>query len=177
MTAVSGSKKPTALEEELRLLIIPIAQYHGLELFDLGVMRRAQKAFLRLVIDKLEGEVSIEDCERLSRHAELIIDEAGILGAKYSLEVSSPGLDRPLRHMADVRRFIGRLAHAVFGSGKPCSVTGILESTEGDNIALRDEEGNLIVRPWEEVTRARLEVEMFRPPSDKHKRSRSGSPR
>ena len=96
---------------------------YGLEIFDIQLRREPIGMVLRVVIDRPdagrvetpEESVGIEDCQRVSQDLSAILDvedefgEAG-LGDKYTLEVSSPGLDRPLRHEADYRRFAGRLA-------------------------------------------------------------------
>src|SRR5262249_24578655 len=103
-----------------------VARTHGLELFDVRLRREPIGIVLRVVIDRPDPgrveapdeAVGIEDCQRVSQDLSAVLDveeECGQqeLGDAYTLEVSSPGLDRPLRSAADYRRFSGRLAKIV----------------------------------------------------------------
>lgn len=171
MTEPESTKRPSPLKQKLLDLLTPIVAHHGVELFDLHVMKRSRGHYLQIFIDRLDGEVLIEDCEKVSRHIELILDESLILGDRYTLEVGSPGLDRPLRNPTDCRRFVGRLAKVVFVRGhQPQTAVGVLEAVEGDNVALRTDDDELIRAPWSEVSRAHLEVELFRPDETKPKK-------
>ena len=104
-----------------------VARTYGLEIFDVQLRRESLGTVLRVIIDRPdrgvpespEEAVGIEDCQRVSQDLSALLDveeedlgEAA-LGQQYTLEVSSPGLDRPLRHEADYRRFTGRLAKVV----------------------------------------------------------------
>jgi ribosome maturation factor RimP len=111
----------------LREVARRVAQGYGLEIFDVQFRRESIGTVLRVIIDRpdrgvpetLEEAVGIEECQRVSQDLSALLDveEQAIgeasLGAHYTLEVSSPGLDRPLRHEADYRRFEGRLAKLV----------------------------------------------------------------
>jgi ribosome maturation factor RimP len=111
----------------LRLTAERVARSYGLEIFDLQLRRESIGMVLRVVIDRPdrgvvetpEESVGIEDCQRISQDLSAVLDveedELGetALDQHYTLEVSSPGLDRPLRHEADYRRFAGRLAKIV----------------------------------------------------------------
>ena len=125
----------------------------GLEIFDLQLRREATGWVLRVVIDRPDAPagapgqepVGIEDCQRVSHDLSALLDVEDELTAGfsrgYTLEVSSPGLDRPLRGEADYRRFVGRL-------------TGI----EGPELSLV--EGRRVHRvPLARIKRARLDVE------------------
>jgi ribosome maturation factor RimP len=104
-----------------------VAQGYGLEIFDVQLRRESIGTVLRVIIDrpdrgvaeKPEEAVGIEECQRVSQDLSALLDveeeEIGeaSLGSHYTLEVSSPGLDRPLRHESDYRRFVGRLAKVV----------------------------------------------------------------
>jgi ribosome maturation factor RimP len=111
----------------LRAAAERVARSYGLEIFDVQLRRESIGLVLRVVIDRpdrgvVEGpeeSVGIEDCQRISQDLSAVLDveeddlgEAA-LSQHYTLEVSSPGLDRPLRHEADYRRFAGRLAKIV----------------------------------------------------------------
>jgi len=105
-----------------------IARSYGLEIFDVQLRREAIGTVLRVIIDRpdrgvpeaFEDAVGIDECQRVSHDLSALLDvedaeleAAGALAQNYTLEVSSPGLDRPLRHEADYRRFAGRLAKVV----------------------------------------------------------------
>jgi ribosome maturation factor RimP len=104
-----------------------VAQSYGLEIFDVQLRREAIGTVLRVIIDrpdrgvveKPEDAVGIAECQRVSQDLSAVLDveeeelAEAALNQHYTLEVSSPGLDRPLRHEADYRRFAGRLAKIV----------------------------------------------------------------
>ena len=90
------------------------AEAHGLELFDVQLTRESPGWVVRVTIDRPgpgatpEESVGIEDCSLVSRELGTILDVEDPLDRTYTLEVTSPGLDRPLRHEADFRRFLLR---------------------------------------------------------------------
>jgi ribosome maturation factor RimP len=155
-----------------------VAESYGLEIFDLQFRREAIGWVLRVVLDRPGGAggphapeqpgsdeaVTIEDCQRVSHDLSALLDVETELGAsldrQYTLEVSSPGLDRPLRGEADFRRFTGRLAKIV--TEKPVDgqshFEGRLTSVEAGAVVVT--EGRRVHRiPLEYIRRARLEVE------------------
>ena len=113
--------------ERLRGVAARVAESYGLEIFDVQLRRESIGTVLRVIIDRPdrgvperpEDAVGIEECQRVSQDLSALLDveedELGeaALGQNYTLEVSSPGLDRPLRHEPDYRRFTGRLAKVV----------------------------------------------------------------
>jgi ribosome maturation factor RimP len=109
--------------------------------------------------------VGIEDCQRVSQDLSALLDveEEDLVGGgldKYTLEVSSPGLDRPLRHEADYRRFAGRLAKVVTTEplGGQSAFSGRIRGLDGDVVLL--EEGRRVHRvPVSKIKRANLAVE------------------
>ena len=105
----------------------------GLELVDFRRAGTAQRPLLQIRIDLpgTSGEtgVSSDDCVRASRALEQQLDERGLVGTQYTLEVSSPGLDRPLRKAADWRRFLGSRVK-VRHQALPGTVTGFIEEVD-----------------------------------------------
>jgi ribosome maturation factor RimP len=147
-----------------------VAASYGLEIFDLQFRREAIGWVLRVVLDRLgdaigSGEsVTVEDCQRVSQDLSAVLDvedELGrVLDRQYTLEVSSPGLDRPLRGEADYRRFTGRLAKIVTDAPieGQSHFEGRLTGVEGDAVVVT--EGRRVHRiPLAHIRRARLEVE------------------
>jgi ribosome maturation factor RimP len=151
-----------------------IARSYGLDIFDVQLRRESVGTVLRVVIDRPdrgvpeapEDAVGIEECQRVSHDLSAVLDveedELGqpALAQNYTLEVSSPGLDRPLRHEADYRRFTGRLAKLV--TTEPLdgqsAFAGRISGIEDGHVLL--DEGRRTHRvPLERIKRARLEVE------------------
>src|SRR3954462_4448080 len=105
--------------EKVREIAGRVAADRGLEIFDVQFRREAPGMVLRIQLDRpgpaatAEDSVSVEDCARVSRDLSAILDVEDIVPIAYTLEVSSPGLDRPLRHADDYRRFTGRRAKPV----------------------------------------------------------------
>lgn len=152
-----------------------VARGYGLEIFDVQLRREAIGTVLRVIIDRPdpgrpvapeEDSVGIEDCQRVSQDLSALLDveeeslDEAALAHTYTLEVSSPGLDRPLRHAADYRRFTGRLAKIV--TAEPLdgqsAFAGRLAGVEDGVVVL--EEGRRIHRvPLERIKRGRLAVE------------------
>jgi ribosome maturation factor RimP len=151
-----------------------VAGSYGLEIFDVQLRRESIGHVLRVIIDRPdrgvvetpEEAVGIEDCQRVSQDLSAILDveeeELGdpALVNQYTLEVSSPGLDRPLRHEADYRRFAGRLAKFVMTEpiDGQSAFAGRLRGVEDGYVVL--EEGRKTHRvPVDRVKRAQLAVE------------------
>jgi ribosome maturation factor RimP len=151
-----------------------VAASYGLDIFDVQLRRESIGNVLRVIIDRRdrgvvetpEEAVGIEECQRVSHDLSAILDveedELGeaALAQQYTLEVSSPGLDRPLRHEADYRRFAGRLAKVV--TIEPLdgqsAFAGRLRGVEDGHVVL--DEGRRTHRvPLDRVKRAQLAVE------------------
>jgi ribosome maturation factor RimP len=151
-----------------------VAASYDLDIFDVQLRRESIGNVLRVIIDRRdrgvvetpEEAVGIEDCQRVSHDLSAILDveedELGeaALAQQYTLEVSSPGLDRPLRHEADYRRFAGRLAKVV--TIEPLdgqsAFAGRLRGVEDGHVVL--DEGRRTHRvPLDRVKRAQLAVE------------------
>ena len=84
----------------------PIVKQHGCELWDVEYVREGSEYFLRLYLDK-EGGVDINDCERISRAMDPILDEKDPIPTSYQFEVCSAGLERALKRPSDFERFLG----------------------------------------------------------------------
>ena len=92
---------------EIEKLVLPITDANGLELVDVEYVKEGGEFFLRVYIDK-EGGVSLNECELVTRALNPILDEKDPIKDNYYLEVSSPGLDRPLKKDKDFVRYQGR---------------------------------------------------------------------
>src|SRR5881296_1027821 len=91
-------------------LLRPIAARYGLETVDIALSGEAHRTVLRVVMDRVEGGITVEECARVSEALSRQLDLYDLFEHPYTLEVSSPGLDRPLRNDGDFRRFAGKKA-------------------------------------------------------------------
>jgi ribosome maturation factor RimP len=153
--------------EAVRTLASRVAAGYGLEIFDVQFRREAPGMVLRVQIDRpgpaatAEDCVSVEDCAKVSRDLSAILDVDDVVPIAYTLEVSSPGLDRPLRQPDDYRRFTGRRAKIVMrervdGQG---FFRGRLSGVDGADVLIDAEDGKTHRVPMAVITRANLEVE------------------
>lgn len=94
------------IAETVRALCAPVAESFGLSLWDVEYVKEGSRMVLRLTIDKDEG-VTIDDCERFHRAIDPLLDEADPIENAYTLEVSSPGLERDLRTVDHIRACAG----------------------------------------------------------------------
>jgi ribosome maturation factor RimP len=153
--------------EHIRAIAERVAVSRGLEVWDIQSRREASGHVVRVFIDRPgpaatpEESVSIEDCEQVNRELSTILDVEDPLPFAYTLEVSSPGLDRPLRGAADYGRFAGRLAKIVVSEpvDKQKAFEGRLRGVEGDEVLLEAPNGRVHRLPMRLISRGRLEVE------------------
>lgn len=134
----------------------------GWELVDVELKPQRGGHLVRLYVDK-PGGIGLDDLQSVSEEVSAILDAEDPIDSSYTLEVSSPGLDRPLRAEADYRRFVGRLARVStyeLLEGRR-HWTGRIEAVEGGAVSLRLEKegGNLARIPFEKIAHGRLEVE------------------
>lgn len=99
--------KSVALDR-IREMATTVCKDRGIELFDVEIVGGAGHSILRVYIDDPLG-VSVEDCAAVSREMSTLLDVADPIQGRYRLEVSSPGIDRPIRHTEDARGMIGKL--------------------------------------------------------------------
>jgi ribosome maturation factor RimP len=97
------------MRETLLRLLEPVIEALGYELVELEFHPQGRGGLLRIYLDK-EGGVGVDDCERVSRQVSAVLDVEDPIPGAYTLEVSSPGLDRPLRKPGDFARFAGQRA-------------------------------------------------------------------
>ena len=141
--------KRESIEQKAEELIMPIIDENGFELVDLEYVKEGQDMYLRAYIDK-EGGITIDDCETVSRAFSDALDAADIIDDAYILEVSSPGLGRPLKKEKDFRRSVGkdieiRTYKSIDGEKE---FIGTLKSYDADSvtIALEDEQEMTFLR-------------------------------
>ncbi len=157
-----GSWQRTAeVVERVRRLAEPILADRGLELVDVEFRREARGWILRLYMDRTGG-VTLQDCERVSQELGDHLDVEDVIDHPYHLEISSPGLDRPLTRDADFLGFLGKSARittyeAVEGQRNfRGRLAGLVEGT----VLLDLADGRQVRIPRGLIAKARLEIEL-----------------
>ena len=153
--------------EQIRAIAERVAASRGLTVWEIQSRREAPGHVVRVFIDRpgpaatAEESVSIEDCEQVNREMSTILDVEDPLPFAYTLEVSSPGLDRPLRGEDDYRRFAGRLAKVVVSEAvdNQKAFEGRLRGLDSGEVLLEGPNGRMHRLPLRLITRGRLEVE------------------
>ncbi len=149
------------LAGKIRELIEPAIDSMGAELDDMELGRMKGKILLRVYIEK-QGGVSIGDCERVSREIATVLDVEDPVPGAYVLEVSSPGLDRPLRKPRDFIRFSGKKIRVVTNEpvDKQTFFVGKIENVTDENVMLVLQKDRKVTISYNNISRARLEVEV-----------------
>jgi ribosome maturation factor RimP len=163
---MSGIAEDNIAERVTRLLE-PVLVRDGYELVEVEWTRAGGRWTLRLFIDRAAG-VGIDDCQTVSRTVEPILDVEDFIGPAYDLEVSSPGLDRPLRKPEHFARYAGQpvvvkafgpLAETAQGSPARKSWTGLLRGFEDGHVKV-DVDGTLHRIPHDRIAKAHLEYDV-----------------
>jgi ribosome maturation factor RimP len=147
------------LVRHLTQLVLPVVADFGCELVELQFRREAPGWVLRLIIDKENG-VGIDDCSRISREAAHLLEVEDPIEQSYTLEVSSPGLDRPLKRERDFLRCKGKMAKVVVREAIEGQTQwiGLIEDVTEESVTLRIDQ-DIIKIPFTRMKKARLIVE------------------
>ena len=143
----------------IKELLEPILIEKNLELFDIEFKGLGRKGILRVYIDKEEG-VTIDDCARISRELGALLDVHEVIPGSYNLEISSPGLTRPLRKPSDYLRFKGKKVKikTVEDIGNKKVFKGRLLDFIDDTVSLETEGMNYLI-PYSKIEKANLELD------------------
>lgn len=147
------------IEKRTEELVMPIIEQNNFELVDVEYVKEGSSYYLRAYIDK-EGGITVDDCEIVSRALGDLLDEKDFIEESYILEVSSPGLGRPLKKEKDYKRSLGkeleiRLYKAV---NKQKEFYGILKSYDETTVTISDEDNNEITFEKSDIALIRLAV-------------------
>ena len=147
-------------EAQTESILQPIMEANNFELVDVEYVKEAGTWYLRAYIDK-EGGIAIDDCELVSRALSEKLDELDFIEDSYILEVSSPGLGRPLKKDKDFNRNLGnevevRLYKAI---NKQKEFLGILTAFDKDTVTIEQEDGEEIIFNRQEIALIRLALD------------------
>lgn len=150
------SKKET-YEQKAEALIMPLIEQNQFELVDVEYVKEGGSWYLRAYIDK-PGGITVDDCEVISRAFSDLLDEHDFIDEAYILEVSSPGLGRPLRKDKDFARSIGEevdiKTYRAINHQK--DFTGILKEYDKEKIVIEVENGELMEFARADIALVRL---------------------
>lgn len=153
--------KRVGVVQQLEEMLRPIAARMGLETVGVELAGESHRTILRVLMDRPEGGITVEECARVNESLSRQLDLYDIFAHPYTLEVSSPGLDRPLRSDADFRRFAGRKAeiHTYAPVEGQRRFRGLLLGMLGEAVVLQVEQKQVQLAR-DQIAQARLVVEM-----------------
>jgi len=147
-------------EQRTEEILAPIIEEHEFELVDVEYVKEGGTWYLRAYIDK-PGGITIDDCETVSRRLSDILDEKDYIEDAYILEVSSPGLGRPLRKEKDFKRSLGEevelRTYRMIEKRK--EFTGILRSYDEKTVTIEEEEGGMRTFEKSDIALIRLALD------------------
>ncbi len=150
------------LKEKIYNLASMVARDYGYDLVEVKLLGRGKRTVLRVYIDK-EGGVSLNDCEFFSKRFEGILDVEDPIQGPYTLEVSSPGLDRPLKKIEDFKKNTGKMVRVITGQKieNQNFFVGRITDVTNESIRLLTREGKKeVIIPIGIIDRANLEIEI-----------------
>jgi len=162
-------------EKRLKDIVTEELDLLGFELVKLESSLAGRKRVVRLFIDHPEREIRVDDCVRISKAVGFVLDGEDVIGEPYNLEVSSPGMNRPLVKDEHFRRFVGKRAKvvAIGEGGKIQTVIGRIEGVEGSELLITVEGGKVRI-PLGNITKANLHGEKWDVPSVKKRKRNKG---
>jgi ribosome maturation factor RimP len=125
-----------SMEEKITALLSPVISEANYELVELQLVPRKSSSLLRVLVDRVGG-ITLDECAELSHRISYVLEVEDPIENRYTLEVSSPGLDRPLTTVADFRRKAGELILLSLREGDRVNqVEGKIVKVEGDQVVL-----------------------------------------
>lgn len=142
----------THLTVQIKELVLPLLNRHDVELIDVELKGSSGSQVLRIYAD-VEGGITLDLCEQLSREISDLLDMKNIINGKYRLEVSSPGTDRPLKTANDFLRNRGRMVSIAMDESSP--LEGTIKDVVGEQVILETDAGDASI-PLSSVKVAKL---------------------
>ena len=126
--------------EKIKKIILPVLESQEVELVDIEVKGRVGSQVLRIFVDK-EGGITLDQCTRVSREISDILDITNLVQGKYQLEVSSPGIDRPLKNEKDFGRNINRKVKIVYLKDKKekRTISGTIQAVDINSVSIQSD--------------------------------------
>src|SRR3989304_2032907 len=146
--------------EKIREIVRPVVDSFGLVLDGIEYIPHGKRWVLRIYIDK-EGGATLDDCQKVSVQVGNLLDAENIIPHAYLLEVSSPGLDRPLKRLDDYVKYTGRMIR--LNTARPydnkTTFTGRILSADAKRIKKETKENEVVDIQFPDITKPRLEIQ------------------
>lgn len=144
------------LLDMIKQLVAPFLEGINIDLVELKMQRQNRQMFLRFLVDKPSGGISLEECAKLNEEIGQLLDNQDFIQESFVLEVSSPGLDRPLMTLKDFGRAIGKdvrifLKETIQGK---IEIAGTVTSVKGDSVVINADQEELEI-PLEKINKAK----------------------
>jgi ribosome maturation factor RimP len=151
----------SSIVERIEKIAADGAKANGVEYVHSEIVGSKRNMTVRIYIDKPEG-VTIEDCSNVSRSIEAVIDADDFIPSSYVLEVSSPGLDRPLFSIQDFEKFAGKKAKVKTSApiNGQSNFNGRIVGVESEEISFEDKTNGMVMIPFSIVEKANLRVDL-----------------
>jgi len=151
-------EKKENLLARIERIVLPVTNELGLDLVDVEYLQDGGYWYMRVYVEKENDEISLDDCAKVSNRIDEDVD--GLVPEKFFLEVSSPGIERPLKKEADYTRFTGQKARLILKHkmDESRNWTGVIEKYE-DSIIYLDVKDKVLEIPYSEVKKANLVFE------------------
>lgn len=143
------AKQPGKVVETVREIVLPVCSEMGLSLWDVTFEKEGADWFLKVLVEKNEGDIDITECEKFSRAIDPLIDEKDPIDQSYYLEVGSPGLGRRLRTDEHFSRYVGSEVYVRLirpNENGQREIVGTLENYDGSSITVKAEKTENVIR-------------------------------
>ena len=148
-----------AILDHIKKRIYPILDESDVEIVEFILKRVSRSLMLRLLVDK-KGGITLDECARLNKHIVALIDKDSLISGPYTLEVSSPGLDRPLKNRRDFEKSIGKEVEIWLSEpieGQPY-IDGSIEDADDNKVHIIDVKGKKLVVVYDKINKAKLKI-------------------
>jgi len=155
-------KQVKAIIDKVKELLLPILEEGGFELIDIEFVREPIGWVLRIYADRPQGGITISDCQWISERIGTLLDVEDVIPHSYNLEVSSPGLDRPLKTRKDFDRHVGVVikVKTLEPLDNQRNFKGEIVSTSEKGVTIHDVSRNAEVEiPYENIKSARVDID------------------
>lgn len=144
------------MEDKLIALAEQVAPAHGVEVDDVELMGQGKWKVVRVILEK-PGGVTLGDCSAFSRDLSALLEVEDPIKGRYSLEVSSPGLDRPLKRLRHFEKYVDKKVRVVTRDGS--AFVAVIKGVEDGSVVL-EHDGQRVALGLDEIVKARLEIEI-----------------
>lgn len=144
------------MEDKLIALAEQVAPAHGVEVDDVELMGQGKWKVVRVILEK-PGGVTLGDCSAFSRDLSALLEVEDPIKGRYSLEVSSPGLDRPLKRLRHFEKYVDKKVRVVTRDGR--AFVAVIKGVEDGSVVL-EHDGQRVALGLDEIVKARLEIEI-----------------